>query len=120
MSDALENFPFLTVGKYLEQEYVGIVGNSDSQITSIYLYNALPNDELKKLFLQLGDEWWWESNRQIPINVTLKDRWTVFRPYMKTFITKDFEILRGPCVSLDTVMIKRVKRRQIQLVRKQD
>jgi hypothetical protein len=44
----------------------------------------------------------------------------VFRPYMKTFITKDFEILRGPCVSLDTVMIKRVKRRQIQLVRKQD
>jgi hypothetical protein len=51
MSDALENFPFLTVGKYLDQEYVGIVGNSDNQITSIYLYNALPNDQMKKLFL---------------------------------------------------------------------
>lgn len=118
MSDALENFPFLTIGRYLDQEYVGIVGNSDSQITSIYLYSNLPTDELRRKFLELGDEWWWESNRQIPINVTLKDRWAIFRPYMKTFITKDFEILAGPCVSLDTVMIKRIKRRQIQLVRK--
>lgn len=120
MIPQLENFPFLTLGKYLDEEYLGIVGNSDAQITSIYLYNNLPNDAMKKLFLQLGDEWWWETNRQIPINVTLKDRWAIFRPYMKTFITKDFEIITGPCVSLDTVMIKRVKRRQIQLVRKQD
>lgn len=118
MSDTLKQFPFLTIGKYLDQEHVGIVGNSDSQITSIYLYSMLPSDALKQLFLKLGDEWWWETNRQIPINVTLKDRWVVFRPFMKTFITKDFEIITGPCISLDTVMVKRVKRRQIQLVRK--
>lgn len=120
MTDALDKFPFLTVGKYLDQEVVGIIGNSDTQITSIYLYNMLPNDEMKRRFLELGDEWWWETNRQIPINVALKDRWTIFRPYMKTFISKDFEIIQGPCVSLDSVIIKRVKRRQIQLVRKQD
>lgn len=118
----LDNFPFLTLGRYkvLEQEYLGIIGNSDGQITSMYVYNMLPDEEHKKLFLQLGDEWWWETNRQMPINVTLKDRWSIFRPYLKTFITNDFEIIKGPCVSLDTVMVKRVKRRQIQLVRKQD
>lgn len=120
MLPQLEKFPFLTLGRYLEQEYLGIVGNSDNQITSMYIYNSLPDEEHKKLFLQLGDEWWWETNRQMPINVTLKDRWTVFRPYLKTFITSDFEIIQGPCVSLDTVMVKRVKRRQIQLVRKTD
>jgi hypothetical protein len=116
----LEKFPFLTLGRYLDQEYLGIVGNSDNQITSMYVYNLLHDEEAKKLFLQLGDEWWWETNRQMPINVTLKDRWSVFRPILKSFISSDFEILHGPCVSLDTVMVKRVKRRQIQLVRKLD
>lgn len=116
----LEKFPFLTLGRYLDQEYLGIIGNSDNQITSMYIYNMLPSDEAKKTFLELGDEWWWETNRQIPINVTLKDRWAVFRPFLKTFITSDFEIVHGPSVSLDTVMVKRIKRRQIQLIRKQD
>lgn len=120
MLSQLENFPFLTLGRYLEQEYLGIIGNSDNQIISMYVYNILPDEEHKKLFLQLGDEWWWETNRQMPINVTLKDRWSIFRPYLKTFITNDFEIIQGPCVSLDVVMCKRVKRRQIQLVRKTD
>ena len=120
MLPQLNNFPFLTLGRYLEQEYLGIIGNSDSQLTSMYIYNMLPDEDSKKLFLQLGDEWWWETNRMIPINVALKDRWAGFRPYLKTFISSDFEILSGPCLSLDTVMVKRVRRRQIQLIRKQD
>ncbi len=114
----LEQFPFLTLGKYIDQDFLGIVGNSDNQIISIYLYSMLPTDDLKKLFLQLGEIWWWETNRQIPINVAIKERWTVFRPFLKTFITKDFVIVSGPCVSLDTVMVKRIKRRQITLIRR--
>ena len=110
----------MTLGRYLDQEYLGIIGNSDNQLTSMYIYIMLPDEDAKKLFLNLGDEWWWETNRQIPINVALKDRWTVFRPYLKTFITSDFEIIKGPSVSLDDVMVKRVRRRQIQLVRKTD
>lgn len=125
MNKTLEKFPFLTWGKYVvqsggEQEYLGIVGNSDTQILSMYVYDNLPSEEHKKLFLQLGDEWWWETNRQLPINIALKERWAPFRPYMKTFVTKDFHIFAGPCVSLDNIAAKRIKRRQIQLVRKID
>jgi hypothetical protein len=118
VNSQLEKFPFLTLGKYLDQEYLGIIGNSDNQIVSMYLFDLLPEDSYKSLFLALGDEWWWETNRQLPINVALKDRWVVFRPFMRSFIAKDFEIIAGPCVSLDSVMIKRIKRRQIQLIRK--
>ena len=100
MDETLKKFPFLTVVRYLDQEYVGIVGNSDSQITSIYVYSLLPSDVLKKLYLQLGEEWWWETNRQLPINVSIKERWAVFRSYLKTFITKDLVIISGPIVSL--------------------
>lgn len=113
-----EKFPFLTVGKYLDQDYIGIVGNSDSLILSMYVYNQITDAELRKAFLALGEEWWWESHRQIPINIFLGERWSIFRPFLKTFIRKDFEILAGPSVSLQDVMTKRVKRRQIQLVRK--
>lgn len=118
MINQLEKFPFLTFGKYIDQDYYGIVGNSCSQLVSMYVFDLLPDDAHKKLFLELGEEWWWETNRQLPINVALKDRWSVFRPYLKTFITKDFELITGPCVSLDSVMVKRIKRRQIQLIRK--
>ncbi len=118
MIEKLDNFPFLTLGHYIDQEYLGIIGNSDSQIVSMYVFDMIPTDELKKLFLELGEEWWWETNRTIPINVALKDRWSVFRPYLKTFIRKDFNIIHGPCLSLDNIMTKRVKKRQIQLVRK--
>ena len=114
----LSNFPFLTVGKYIDQEYIGIIGNSDAQLTSIYIYNDIPSEELKKVFLSCGDEWWWETNRQIPINVALGDKWLPFRGFMKTFITKDFEIISGPCTSLDLVMSKRIKKKQIQLVKR--
>lgn len=118
MTSTLEKFPFLTHGTYVDTEYLGIVGNSDNQILSMYVYGDLPTDELKKLFLEYGDEWWWETNRQLPINIALKQKWSIFRPYMKTFITKDFTIHQGPCVSLDDLTAKRIKRRQIQLVKK--
>jgi hypothetical protein len=101
----------------LDQDYLGIIGNSDPQIVSMYIYSMLAEEQLKKLYLKLGDEWWWETNRQIPINVAIKDRWSVFRPLLKTFIAKDFLIVAGPKVSLDQIAGKRVKRRQITLIR---
>jgi hypothetical protein len=100
-----------------DEEYLGIIGNSDPHITSMYVYNFINDAEMQNEFLKLGDEWWWETNHQIPINVVMKDRWKVFRPYLRTFITKEFAILAGPTVSLDTVIQKRVRRRFIQLVK---
>ena len=72
------------------------------------------------MFLDLGEEWWWESNRMIPINIILGQRWTLFKPILTTFTLKDFEVLYGPTVSLQDVIQKRVKRRQIQLIRKEN
>jgi len=113
MEEKLVKFPFLTLGTYLDKEYLGIIGNSDNQITSMYLYDILPNEELKKLFLLSGDQWWWETNRQIPINISLSKKW-IFRDYMILFNTKDFIIKSGPCISLDNI-IKKIKRTNIQL-----
>ena len=113
-----DQFPFITVVKYGNQEYVGIVINQDNSITSIYDYNLLKIDEQKKQFLEFGEVWWWESNRMLPINIFLKKEMEVFRHAIKNFTTKDVNVLMGPVVNLNNIMIKRVKRRSIQMLRK--
>ena len=74
----------------------------------------------KEDFLKLGEEWWVESNRMIPINIVLKSRFEQFQYCLMTFNAKDFEVLYGPSISLANILKKRIKRRQIQLVRKVD
>jgi hypothetical protein len=113
-----DQFPFITVVKYGNHEYVGIVINQDNSITSLYDYNLLKIEEQKRQFLELGEVWWWESNRMLPINIFLRKEMEIFRYAIKNFTTKDVNILMGPVVNLHNIMLKRAKRRSIQMVRK--
>lgn len=113
-----DNHPFITVLSFASQDYVGIVQNRDEQCTSIYDYGAIVDIKAKDLFLKLGESWWWESNRQIPINIFLKEEWNIFRPYLRTFANKNLVILHGPVVSLNELNQRRSKRRSITLVKR--
>ena len=112
-----DHFPFITVITYGTHEYVGIMINQDNNVTSIYDYNVLKGEEHKKLFLEMGEVWWWESNRMIPINIFLRKEMDIFRYAIKNFTSKDVKVLIGPVVNLHNIMLKRVKRRSVQLVR---
>ena len=112
-----QNFPFISVLNHVDQEYVGIIINQDNQITSMYDYSLIRTEFEKSRFIELGEAWWWESNRQIPINIFLKQEMQVFRPFIKTFNAKDIELVFGPIVNLSEIAEKRVKRKSIQLVR---
>jgi len=113
-----ENHPFITVVSFASQDYVGIVQNRDDQCTSIYDYGAIVDAQAKQLFLELGEIWWWESNRQIPINIFLKQEWTVFKPYLRTFNNKNLTIVHGPVVCLNELNKRRTKRKSITLVKR--
>jgi hypothetical protein len=102
----------------VEKEYVGIVINQDAQVTSFYDYSMIKTDPEKERFLELGEAWWWESNRQIPINIFLHKEIVEFRYIIRNFTTKDVKVMLGPCTSLNDILIKRVKRKSITLVRK--
>jgi hypothetical protein len=113
-----ENFPFISVINHVNQEYVGIIINQDAQVTSVYDYAAIRTDEEKARFLELGEVWWWESNRQIPINIFLLKEIVEFRYAIRNFSTKDVKVLLGPCTSLNDIIVKRIKRKSITLIRK--
>jgi hypothetical protein len=113
-----QNFPFISVVNHVEHEYVGIIINQDAQVTSMYDYSSIKTDEEKSRFIELGEVWWWESNRQIPINIFLLKEILPFRYSIRNFSTKDVKVILGPCTSLNDIIVKRIKRRSITLVRK--
>ena len=114
----LAQYPFISYVTYGGNDYIGIVQNSDEVITTLYDFGAIKDSDLKKKFLLLGETWWWESNRLIPINVFLKAEWAIFRVCLRTMNSKDVEIKMGPYVSLKEMATKRSKRKSITLVRK--
>ena len=114
----LDQYPFISYITYGGNDYIGIIQYSDEVITTIYDFSALKSIDQKTRFLELAEQWWWESNRLMPINVFLKQDWVEFRICLKTFNSKDVRIHHGPYVSLKEISQKRSKRRSITLVRK--
>jgi hypothetical protein len=113
-----ENHPFITVCSYANQDYVGIVQNRDEMVTTIYDYGSIIDSAIKEKFLELGEIWWWESNRLIPINLFLKQEWTMFKPYIRTFNNKSLVVIHGPVCSMAELSKRRSKRRSITLVKR--
>jgi hypothetical protein len=116
--DIQENFPFISVVNYGSNEYVGIIINQDPYVTSMYVYTSLRTVDEKQQFLELGEAWWWESNRMIPINIFLRKEMDQYRYCLMTMNTKDVKVTIGPCVNLSNLSLKRVKRKNVQLVRR--
>lgn len=113
-----EQWPFISVLNYGENEYVGIIINQDQYVTSFYDIEMARTTEEKTSLLELGEIWWWESNRQLPINIFLRKEIEPFRYCIKTFSSKDVRIILGPVVSLLNLSVKRIKRKNVQLVRR--
>lgn len=114
----LDKYPFISYIGYGGSEYIGIIQNVDDYLTSVYDFGCLRTEAEKIQFLQLGDVWWWESNRLIPINVFLRHEWLPFKYCLKTLNSRDVSIKFGPYISLKEIASKKSKRRSITLVRK--
>lgn len=113
-----EKYPFLSVITYGGNEYVGIINNQDNNITTMFMYDKLVTQEERTQLIELGEIWWWESNRMLPISIFLRAEMEEFKHIMMTMNTKDVVVKLGPCVNINNLAVKRVKRRSVQLVRK--
>jgi len=113
-----ENYPFISVVTYGGSEYVGIITNQDQFVTSMLVYSNLRSLKEKKKFLELGETWWYESNRLIPINIFLRREIELIKYCMITMNSKDVKVSLGPTVNISNLAVKRVKRKNVQLIRK--
>ena len=113
-----DKFPFLSLIRKGDMEFVGIIQNQDNTVISFYDYGRLMSPQDKMKFLKLGEIWWYESNRKIPINIFIKSEFKYFRTTLVSLNSKDIEIAHGPTLRLSDIAKKRIKRRTIQLVRR--
>jgi hypothetical protein len=113
-----EKFPFLSCIRWSEDDFVCIIQNTDDKVLTFYDFKSIKSKSEQRLFLELGEIWWWESNRQLPINIFLRQEMEQFRYCLRTISVKDVEVMFGPITSLNELFKKRIKRRQIQLVKK--
>ena len=88
------------------------------QPTLLYDYGSIIDAILRERFLELGDTWWWESNRLVPINMFLSNDWDPFKPYLRTFNNKSLNIVHGPICSMLELGKRKNKRKSITLVKR--
>lgn len=112
-----EKFPFLTIISYLNTEYIGIMQHSDNSFVSLYILDPNFTHAMKREFLHCGETWWWESNRTIPINLFIRDRFKLFKSCLRTFARKETVIIEGPSINMMDLINRRLKKRTIQLVK---
>lgn len=110
-------FPFLSCIRFRNEDLVGIVQNIDNQVISFYVYNKLTTTNEKSSFLNLGQEWWDNSNRLIPIDIFLKEDFEYYKRVHRCFPKKEVTNIMGHTVCLDDQFNKRIKKRRSQLVR---
>ena len=113
-----DKYPFLSLVKVRKTEEVGIIQNADLKVLSMYCFDYVPKSLIND-FLNNGTEWWWESNRKLPINIFIGKKFDKFKIALKTFSSKDCTVEFGPVTRLsDLTKDKRIRRKTIQLVRR--
>jgi len=115
-----EKFPFITGLVYSDITHYGIVINYDKTMLTFYDLEKIPTSELREELIILGDLWWNESNRLMPIDIFLHLEMQIFKPFQSTFMMKNVEHVFGPMTTMQDMLKKRIKRRGFQLIRRVD
>ena len=117
LTDIQYSYPFLSLIAVAKNEYVGVIQNCDTKVLSIYVYELVPKD-LRSEFLDFGSNWWWESNRKIPINIFIGKEFSKFRSCLRTYSVKETKVVFGPVTRLSSLSdSKRIRRKTVQLLR---
>ena len=99
----MKELEFITKIKFKNRWYVGIVQiyNPVKNYIGIYAINSekLSKNEIAHM-INLGLSWWSSTNKKIPINVFLREKWIPYRKTLRIFNTKEVEKIEGPVISL--------------------
>lgn len=109
-----KTYPFITVIEHNERIYYGIIKIKSKQYISLYCFQEMSAVDQEALF-GLGKQWWWQSNRMIPISLYMQGEMDKYEKYVKRFNTDSVKLITGPLISLSDLPTKRVKRRNLAL-----
>lgn len=116
IQDTQKRYPFLTFLSLCDGSLcVGIVQNETPKLIWFYDFDLI-TFELKKEFLKLGDQWWYESNQSIPINYFIGLQFDQFQNYLNGYPKKSIKKIIGPTFCLANQYLKRIKKKRIEII----
>lgn len=107
-------YPFVTIVHHGGNTYYGIIKIKSKQYTTLYCFNNMNTIEQETL-LELANNWWWQSNRLIPISLFFREEMEDYEEYTIRFDTSSITEISGPQVSFNNFPAKRIKRRNVAL-----
>lgn len=113
-----DTYPFLTYLQFEETGIIGIVQNETKKMMSIYDLNLISGADYRVQFLKFGEEWWYESNNEIPIDIFIGENFDRFRHGLVSYPKNKIHKVVGPTVNLGQLFNKRVKKRKVELIRR--
>lgn len=109
--------PFVTIIRHNDILHYGVVKIKSKQYTTMYCFSKMDHQVQLKL-IEYANQWWWQSNRSIPISLFMQEEMEEFEDYTHRFNTDQVVIVSGPSISLSELPTKRIKRRNITLKKK--
>lgn len=110
-------YDFLTFLVLEDDIIVGIVQNETPKLMMVYQLDAIRDPHHKETFLKYADEWWWESNRTVPINSFIGRRFDMFEACLKGYSKKSVLKVIGPTFNLAERYLKRIKKKRIDIMK---
>ena len=95
---------------------VGVVQNETLKVMMFYDFEKIKSEDHKREFLDIADEWWWQSNHAIPLNAFAGDRFDKFDYILTGYPKKTVDEVIGPTFSLQNQYLKRIKKKKIEIL----
>lgn len=104
----LERFPFIAVVASTSNqnlpETIGIVLGSNKNTITILDISRITDAKKFSHFLNICQDWWWYSNRNIPVNLYYPNEIEEFMVHVKHYSSKSYAVITGHVASLDIVV----------------
>lgn len=105
------NFPFMAVMEMNDKEYMGIILNSDKSSVTFIDFSKIPNTAEVKRLVNIGMNWWWYSNRSIPLNLFYYEDVLPYMEYVSSLPAKNTEVICGHVCSLEKLINRKYYRK---------
>lgn len=115
IEDTRSKYEFMTFVVMKDDIVVGIVQNETPKLLMIYQFDLIKTTDEKEFFLACGDEWWWQSNHSVPINLYIGDPFETFEYILRGYPRKPIEQIIGPTFNLAERYLRRVRKKKIEI-----
>ncbi|AXC39228.1 UNVERIFIED_ORG: hypothetical protein [Escherichia phage CMSTMSU] len=78
--------PFITVVQCDGKTFIGIIKIKSKQYTTLYCFDDM-DEPMQDELLGIAHDWWWQSNRSIPVCLFFQEEMEKFEPYTQRFDT---------------------------------